>query len=50
MEIVEKERDLPLFDTDTLNTFSFFFLFFLPAAEITAQFTGKIAAEGLNGL
>ena len=28
IEIVEKEEDLPVFDTDMLRTFFFFFFFF----------------------
>ena len=50
MKITEKERDLPIFDTDILKIF-----FFLPTAEITTQPISKIgdhtpAAEGLNNL
>ena len=43
MEMVEKEGGLLVFDSDIINTF--FFFFFLPTAEITAQLTGKIDAH-----
>ena len=42
MGIAEKEGDLPVFNTDILNTF---FFFLLPTAESTAQLPSKIGAH-----
>ena len=43
MEIVEKEGDLPVFHTDIVNTFCFFFLFFPSLPLYTLICPGVVA-------